>query len=244
MWINKDGKTHCNYSSGSHGRGDSCGYDNFFCGSKKCGNQIPKQTEGKTIIIFNGPPGTGKDELAKHFTSKFGALYRNGTKHMEHKHHLKAIALVITGVTEEEWDERYDNRELKEKPWDKCGNISQRQLYIKISEEWCKPLFNRSYFGDRSTQRIKESDAKYFFFSDGGFKNETIPMLAACDRMVIIRIHREGHTYEGDSRKYLYMEMPEQIEEYDLNNDGTLQDMYDKASDIMQLSGKDHLHLV
>jgi hypothetical protein len=185
----------------------------------------------KTIIIFNGPPSSGKDVCAKHFTTKFnnGELGPDIAERMEHKHHLKRIALLLTGIPEDVWDARYNDRALKEEPWNRCGGISQRNLYIKISEDWCKPLFGKSYFGDRSTQRIKKIDKLYFFFSDGGFDEETIPMLEECERMIIIRIHRDGTNFLNDSRKYLHMNMPDRIKEYDLYNNGTEEEMFQTA---------------
>tara|TARA_R110002020_G_scaffold123630_1_gene280354 strand:+ start:428 stop:997 length:570 start_codon:yes stop_codon:yes gene_type:complete len=179
----------------------------------------------KTVIIFNGPPGSGKDECAKHFTKLNSSI---GSIHEENKSHLLQLALLITGLDEDEWMSRYLDRELKDTPWDKCGGLSQREFYIKISEEWCKPLFGRDYFGKRSADRVKKSSASCFFFSDGGFHNETTAIRNGCDNMVIFRLHRDGYDFSNDSRDYIYMGRAD-ISEFDINNDGTLQDMYTKV---------------
>jgi hypothetical protein len=177
----------------------------------------------KTVIIFNGPPGAGKDECAKYFTS-FGHSVRH--VHSENKQHLLELALLLTGVSKEVWMERYLVRELKDTPWDVCGGLSQRNFYIKISEEWCKPLFGRDYFGNISGDRIRKSDGSMFYFSDGGFHNETAAIRKACDRMIVFRLHREGCDFSNDSRDYIYMERDD-ITEIDIYNNGTLVEMFE-----------------
>ena len=185
-------------------------------------------TKEKTVVIFNGPPGSGKDECAKHFT--IDAFKDN--VHEENKNHLLKLALVLTGISEAEWMERYLDRELKDTPWAKCGGLSQRGFYIKISEEWCKPLFGRDYFGLRSADRVRESSATKFFFSDGGFRNETAAIRDSCDHMIIFRLHREGYDFSSDSRAYIHMERDD-ITEHDIQNDGTLSDMFKKIAYLL-----------
>lgn len=186
----------------------------------------------KTIVIFNGPPKSGKDICAKYFTAKFNRISKTLASHKEVKYQLKQIALLVSGVSEEAWDARYNDRVLKETPWDLCGGLSQRDFFIKISEEWIKPLMGRDYFGRISAQHINDSNHRYYFFSDGGFPEETTPLFDVCDRLLIIRIHREGCTYTSDSRNYIYINDP-RAEEYDLYNNGTEQDLFDAITDII-----------
>jgi hypothetical protein len=40
--------------------------------------------------------------------------------------------------------------------------------------------------------------------SDGGFASEVAPIVAAGHDVRIVRLHREGYTFDGDSRGYLY----------------------------------------
>lgn len=185
----------------------------------------------KTVIIFNGPPNSGKDVCTAYVVNRLKASGIHATT-MENKFQLRKIALVITGVSEEEWDSRYSDRELKDTPWDKCGGISQRDLYIKISEDWCKPHFGKSYFGDVSANRIINTDFEYYVFSDGGFIEEVDPIYDIVDRIIVIRLDRPGTSYKVDSRKYLYLDHPK-VSSSDIENHGTLKQLFNYVDEVL-----------
>ena len=142
--MNKDVNLGCSRTEGSHGRGAMCGRDGHSCGMDSCTERTTYLTpffsgenkHKKFVIILNGPPSSGKDagcmELKKFFPH---------SRHSEMKEHLFEMALLISGVSKEHWFQRYNNRDLKELPWDKLGGLTQREFLIRISEDWCKPVF-------------------------------------------------------------------------------------------------------
>ncbi len=150
------------------------------------------------IVVLNGPPSSGKDTIAEYLTEHHGyAEARFKTK-------LVQIALMISQISGFDWCTRYDDRELKETPWDRLGGLSQREYLIKISEDWVKPLHGESYFGDVLAQRIKYNyEGMDVILSDSGFVEEIKPVLALGISTLIVRLYREGCSFDGDSRDYL-----------------------------------------
>lgn len=171
--------------------------------------------DSKKVIILNGAPSTGKDTIAfslqeaLHFEKK------------EVKQELFKIALSISGISDEEWFDRYDNRShnLKEASWDKLGGLSQREFMIKISEDWMKPVFGNDIFGIKAAESVLNSDEEIFIFSDGGFKEELDAMsrLLGEDNVLLIRLHRDGCSFKNDSRTHL-----DHKHAYDVHNNGSV----------------------
>lgn len=167
------------------------------------------------VIILNGPPGSGKDWGAQYFTEMYGAW------HKEFKETLFGIAKAMTRLSEEEWEDIY-TRGLKEVPTEKCFGRSPRQLLIDISEKMCKPQFGKDYFGQAAAKSLQPG---LNVFSDGGFSEELIPIIEKVgeENIVVARVKRQGCSFEGDSRNYLYdsMEGLQNILMLDIFNDGT-----------------------
>lgn len=174
------------------------------------------------VIILNGPPGSGKDTIARHMAQEW--TYP-GFRWMEVKARLFEQALGVSGISDMEWFERYKDRELKETPWDKLAGLSQREFMIKISEEWVKPVFGKDYYGVQAG----EAALKYInlgtnvVFSDGGFQEEfdTIKSIVGKNNILLVKLFRDGTSWKGDSRSYL---KNNDWEVY-IENNGTIQDV-------------------
>ena len=94
----------------------------------------------KTVVLLNSPAGAGKDTIGAMLAEVlFGDV-------CQFKDKLFEIAILAANVSETEWFLRYNQRELKEKPWDKLGGLTQREYLIRISEEWVKPTLGDDYF--------------------------------------------------------------------------------------------------
>ena len=174
------------------------------------------------VVILNAPPQAGKDTVAARLKTKYGY------NHCEMKRKLFDLALTIHSISKEDWDAHYTS-ELKEKPWDALGGVSPRQALIDISEKVIKPFYGQDYFAKSA---IKQLLPGVNVFSDGGFITETSLLSEAAGegRCILIRIHREGKTFDGDSRSYLY---PEDIKCVDVYNNSTPGALVSTIKDII-----------
>lgn len=176
------------------------------------------------IILLNGPPSSGKDVIAARLRS---IIRRDRAVNMIQAHHvmfktrLFDIALSIAGIYDEVWFDRYDDRSLKELPWDRLPinpltkvNHSQRTWLMFVSEDMIKPQLGKRFFGDAAAQNVKSDQDSAIFklsgyghihiFSDSGFESEVNPLFKLPDTEVyLIQLFRDGCTFKGDSRGYL-----------------------------------------
>lgn len=169
----------------------------------------------KTVIIFNGPPGSGKDEACNYMLGVFNCV------HMMFKDKLFELVLAIYNVDHEEFFELYNNRETKEEPTCLLRGESPRSAMIKVSEEIIKPNLGKDYFGLAAAENMPTHGM--VVFSDGGFDEELGPVYDECDgNMYIVRLHRDGCNYDNDSRSYIESFRDAKI--FDIDNNGTLDD--------------------
>lgn len=156
------------------------------------------------IIIFNGPPGSGKDESASYFK-------RRGFKHLSFKYVLFKETIAFFGVDKEWFMNGYNDRSIKERPEELLDGMSRRQAMIYVSEDITKPAFGNDVFGVYVANEVE--DGKDYAISDGGFEEELIPLInrAGADNIVLVQLTREGCDYSSDSRRYFNGKL---IEEY------------------------------
>ncbi len=147
------------------------------------------------IVIFNGPPGSGKDEAAAFFK-------RRGFAHLSFKHHLFRETIKEFDVDTIWFMDGFNNRDLKEVPEEDLRGMSRRQAMIHTSEEIVKPKYGKSYFGDQVASQV-EYNEKYAI-SDGGFVEEIEPLLDKVgeENVILVQLVREGCSYRSDSRRY------------------------------------------
>lgn len=151
------------------------------------------------VIILNGPAGCGKDTLAMALVEM--GFAKGATSF---KNPMFNIALAALGPDAyHEFLDGYDDRARKEKPEGFLNGLSRRQFMIAISEQFIKPVLGSDYFGKYLAENLPDGD-DVFVVSDGGFASEVAPIVAAGHDVRIVRLHREGYTFEGDSRGYLY----------------------------------------
>ena len=82
-------------------------------------------------------------------------------------------------------------------------NLSIRMAMIYISELVMKPRFGENYFGVARAKSIVEGEIAVD--SSCGFIEELPPLIERLgqENILLIRVHREGATFEGDSRSYI-----------------------------------------
>jgi hypothetical protein len=148
-------------------------------------------------IIFNGPPGSGKDEACHFLKSNYGY------KHLQFKDQLFIETAEYYGVSLEWFLEGYNNRELKEASRSELNGLSKRQALIHVSENVIKPKHGSDYFGVKTAEKI--NGVSSYCFSDGGFLDEVQPLINIVGRnnICIVQLYRTGCTFSSDSRTYI-----------------------------------------
>ena len=148
------------------------------------------------IVIFNGPPASGKDEAASLFKEEFG--FGN----LSFKYQLFKETIEHFKVDKEWFMEGYNDRSQKEKKEFALGNRSRREAMIHVSEDIIKPRNGKSFFGWKVSKEIEEG--KHYAIADGGFIEELEPIIEKVgnENIIIVQLTREGHDYSTDSRRY------------------------------------------
>lgn len=148
-------------------------------------------------VIFNGPPGSGKDEACAFLKSNYGY------KHLQMKDELFVDTAEYYGVSLEWFMNGYDDRTLKEYPRDELGGVSKRQALIHVSENIMKPKYGKDYYGRKTAEKMDSVSS--YCFSDGGFIEEILPVINTIgqDNICIVQLYRTGCSFSSDSRNYI-----------------------------------------
>ena len=147
------------------------------------------------IVIFNGPPASGKDEAASLFKDNYG--FGN----LSFKYQLFKETIKHFDVDKRWFMEGYNDRTQKEKSEFALQGMSRREAMIHVSEDIIKPKKGLDYFGKSVAEEIEEG--KNYALADGGFVEELEPIIerVGAENIVIVQLTREGCDYSSDSRK-------------------------------------------
>lgn len=153
----------------------------------------------KKIFLFNGPPSSGKDTAAEAMAS----LFDEGTL-VKFAEPLKDGAKALFGLDDEEF-KVLDTDPVKSEPNEVFFGRSCRDIQILLSEEFLKRVYDKRIFGQILTSKIVRDSSTLYFVSDSGFQEEAEVLIDhfGADNVRLIRIHRTGKSFEGDSRSYI-----------------------------------------
>ena len=148
------------------------------------------------IIFLNGPPGSGKDTIAKIIAKRLFSV-----KDVKLSGPLKDCfreMFRLSPQVAKEW-----LNEHKETSF--IAGVTPRQFQIKLSEEFMKPLFGDDVFGQIGVRTINNSMARHITISDVGFIEEVKAIIRNFGKKGVkaIQINRPGHDYKNDSRGYI-----------------------------------------
>lgn len=164
------------------------------------------------IILLNGPPSSGKDTAAKHIRQMRGLLYNSPFGYT--RPFLDRMSLPIKRafagtmglpITEDGIVEPWESKKEEIIPEFGC---SYRQWQIDFSESFLK-LYRNEIFGQliaaRIQRRFEKGIANLIVIPDCGFKTEIDVLYATFNPndILLIRCHRPGFIYAGDSRSYM-----------------------------------------
>lgn len=183
----------------------------------------------KSVVLFNGPPGCGKDDAAEHLFLQNPRICSK----MSFKDRLFQVTAVIYGVSETDLRYTWYTRELKEVPRKELRGLSPREALINVSENIIKPNFSKRYFGEALANSLSLSTTRLNLISDSGFPDELLPIIEeiGSDNILVVRIFGRG-SYENDSRNYLTEEFlrGQGVEYVDIDNTGTLKEYLESVS--------------
>jgi hypothetical protein len=174
------------------------------------------------LILLNGPPRCGKDTageiLAKRIPYARTAKVSAELKRMTHRLYGLRPELIQHDAFEASKDEPYEGF--------LC--VTPRKAYIAVSELLLKPLHGDDALGKMLARSIHPEGV--LIVTDSGFRAEAEPLVALAARTLLVHVHREGCTFEGDSRDYWNWRAPHGPERSVLEvvNPGTL-DGYERV---------------
>ena len=171
----------------------------------------------KKVILLNSPPYAGKDFTAKYIFDNFKNI-----RIAKFSAELKERTHKLYGFNRP-WN-YYEH--CKDKPNADFYNSTPRQAYINVSQKYFKPCHGEDIFGRLLAKELdKETNDSTIVISDSGFVPEANVLIKkyGADNVTLVRIHRQGCTFESvsDSRSYIYIPG---VASYDVIN--TLDDRY------------------
>lgn len=122
----------------------------------------------------------------------------------------------------------------------KYSELTVREAMIYVSEVTIKPRWGQDWFGQERVRsmKLKQSyvPAGEVLFTDDScaFVDELPPLIEYLgqENILLIRIHREGFTFDGDSRSYI----PDGVitNTVDINNNGTEQEYFNEVEKVVK----------
>ena len=169
----------------------------------------------KRIILFNGPPRSGKDTAASFIYSSnpFIHWFR-----MSQPLKDMVAAFFTLNSTDAKVIEQH-----KDHPLPMLFDNTFRDLQIWFSEECAKPKFGKDVLGRLARRRVENALSQLHICSDCGFMEEAIPLLdlVGPKNMLVVQVYREGCDFSKDSRRYITLPGVQTVK---LVNEGKLRD--------------------
>lgn len=160
-----------------------------------------------TILYLNGPPRSGKDTLAGILKGKYeGTIVYPFARELKERVN-RAYELDLP------WD-HFEDR--KDEPADEFYGRTPRSVWIQFSEHFMKPLHGRDIFARLWIEAVEyltdfDDPEELIIIPDSGFPGEvdyvarTINQEHPGHAQHLVRMVREGCSFKGDSRSYLYL---------------------------------------
>lgn len=181
------------------------------------------------IVFFNGPPRSGKDTAANEIVYRLGDNWYT-VENIGLADHIKLATHVAYGLPNNTTYNEFEA--VKDEPRREFFGKTPRQAYIAFSD-YMKTLHGPSIFGEMYARTVLHSGCDLVVNPSSGFADELEPVLDLLGRenAILIRIHRPGQDFAGDSRSYI--ELPG-VKTFDVENSGTKFEFEDLVSDIVR----------
>ena len=156
------------------------------------------------LFLLNGPPCSGKDSLANYVVKTDRTFGK-----MAAAFPIKEAMRSFFGLSDDEYYQYENNRQIKDVKQDRFGGKSWREVNIAFAEDFVKKTYGQKIFGDLLVSRIKNirspKQGYNIIISDCGFTEEVEPLVEeyGADNIHTIKLARKGHTFDIDSRDYI-----------------------------------------
>jgi hypothetical protein len=181
------------------------------------------------LILWNGPRKSGKDTASLYCEAAFKA------HHFKMSGPIKAAIKAMFGFHDQEVEYL---ESIKVDSTFLLFGRSYVETQISFSETWAKPLFGKHVFGDMAARHLRaamreDPTQQLYVCSDSGFAAEALPVIDLFGKQntLLVKIHREGKTFAGDSRSYIELEG---VQTLTLLNNGTTEQYYEVVHQLVQ----------
>lgn len=174
-----------------------------------------KKLDKPLVIMFNGPPRSGKDSACEIIMEHFPEVHYAYFKEVLYKECAKILGLDFNF-----WASVCQNGDLKDKPMltmaagETGAVMTPRDILIYLAEKVLKPKYGKDFIarGTADTiagliqfQREQSNEAAVIVVPDLGFDYEidTVRKMIPDAHVISVAVHRPGFTFEGDSRSYV-----------------------------------------
>jgi hypothetical protein len=154
-------------------------------------------------VLLNGPRRSGKSSIA--YAIADSLEIDNSISVIGMSYHLKRfVHSIYLGAKGFQMDPDHFDA-TKEHPQEILGGMSWRQAYIHYSENVIKPLHGKEWFGRMLIQAADYDCTGLIVVPDSGFREEAEEIVRSVgdENVLLVRLHRPGHGFEGDSRGYV-----------------------------------------
>lgn len=175
------------------------------------------------IILLNGPPGSGKDEIANYLAENHGFIHRKMADPI-----VSCMSNLFEFFNDPVDDEHgYENFKRTVVGKDNDGNdVTGREFMIRFSEGFVKPILGDDIWIKKMLGHLFDPCGNNFYhpgvvISDVGFQNEVDAIRDAYPNITELwAVEKDGCTFNGDSRKSL--DCPNRV----ITNNGSLDDLF------------------
>lgn len=185
------------------------------------------------IILFNGPPGCGKDTAARTIYNRWSELGLLAPPHFDRfSMPLKRTFALLVGAKCNQFGIVSPYEDNKEVPVPFLNGASYRQFQIDLSEKLMKPLYGPNIFANLLIERLCLANPEVAVIPDCGFQQEVDCLLKEFSSTALIRIMRPGCNFKNDSRDYVRPRLYSHFASID--NNGTEADFQQMVIDTIK----------
>ena len=191
-----------------------------------------KNLDKPLVVLFNGPPRSGKDSACEIIMKHFPEVH-----YVYFKEILYSETAKILGLDFNFWAKVCQNGDLKDSPMlvMSAGELmTPRDVLIYLAEKVLKPKHGKEFIarGTAETisgliqfQREQNNEEAVIVIPDLGFDYEidTVREMIPNAHVISVAVHRPGFTFEGDSRSYV------KHPDFGLHNSETYEDLKHKV---------------